>query len=215
MANNETFILFDFDGVIVDSFHLGLAFNHQFNPSLTVEEYKRMFEGNIFEEFRKREPEKSDDMHKKGSEHFFEFYSQGILSEEPVGGMIEVLSSLYETHRMVIISSTINAPIQQFMDQHGLSRFFDKIFGADVHQSKVEKIRMVFEEYQTDAAHCLFITDTLGDIREAAKVGVAALGVGWGAHNKETLQKGNPVAVVDQPHKIIPVVDSYFAKVSQ
>lgn len=215
MANNETFILFDFDGVIVDSFHLGLAFNHQFNPSLTAEEYKQMHEGNVIEEFRKREPEKSEEMHKKGSDQFYTFYSQGILSEEPVGGIVEVLSSLAEAHRLVIISSTINAPIQQFMDQHGLSRFFDKILGGDVHPSKVEKIKMVFKEYKTDAAHCLFVTDTLGDLREAAKVDVSALAVDWGFHDRETLQKGNPVALVDQPHQIIPAVDSYFASFSQ
>ncbi len=50
-------------------------------------------------------------------------------------------------------------------------------------KSKVEKFRMMEEKYGVRKNDMLFITDTLGDIREADKAGVPTIAVTWGAHD--------------------------------
>ncbi len=83
--------------------------------------------------------------------------------------------------------------------------------GADVHTSKHEKIKMVFEKYGISASQCIFVTDTLGDMREAKAADVGAIGVAWGFHSRETLAKGEPFRIVERPEEISPAISAYFA----
>ncbi|MEK9154423.1 MAG: HAD hydrolase-like protein, partial [Patescibacteria group bacterium] len=86
-----------------------------------------------------------------------------------------------------------------------------EVMGADVHTSKSKKIEMVFKKYGITARKCVFITDTLGDMREAKSVGVGAIGVSWGFHARETLLQGEPFRIVAQPAEISPAISAYFA----
>ena len=124
---------------------------------------------------------------------------------------IKAIEELKKRYTLVIISSTINSPIRAYLEKYNLAQYFDKIFGSDVHKSKIEKIKMVFEKYSVQSENCIFITDTLGDMREAEATGVRAIGVTWGYHLLETLQRGKPVAIVDKPEDIISAVNEYFA----
>ncbi len=84
--------------------------------------------------------------------------------------------------------------------------------GADVHKSKVEKIKMVFEKYSIGPKDCIFITDTLGDMREAEKTGIDAIGVTWGFHKIETLEQGEPFRLVETPPALATAIADYFAQ---
>lgn len=108
----------------------------------------------------------------------------------------------------MIVSSTINSPIRDYLEKHILSQHFDKIYGADAHTNKVVKINKVFADFKVVADDCLFITDTLGDMREAAKARVKSIGVTWGFHNLETLQKGNPTAIAATPRELVSLVNN-------
>ena len=52
------------------------------------------------------------------------------------------------------------------------------------------------------------ITDTLGDLREASAVDLKTIAVTWGYHDEETLRKGNPAALVDNPAELAPQIES-------
>lgn len=197
-------LLFDFDGVIVNTFDICFEISGKFHSALSVDEYRRWFEGNIHDRPRRDDTKPSD-----GS-RFFDMYNPRLLALAPVAGIQDVLKTLHKNHLLVIVSSTINGPIAEYLKKHDLLRYFDKVFGSDVHKSKVEKIKMVFNEYGAAPADCLFITDTLGDMREAEKTGVSALGVSWGYHPSETLMRGNPIAVAHTPADILAEVNRYF-----
>ena len=74
--------------------------------------------------------------------------------------------------------------------------------GGDIHRSKVAKIQMILKKHGIKPAEAIFITDTLGDMREAIKCGVLSIGVTWGFHEKERLQKGNPFVIVETPQEL-------------
>ncbi|MCP6719759.1 MAG: HAD family hydrolase [Patescibacteria group bacterium] len=199
-------LLFDFDGVIVDTFDLCLGINRKLgSSSLSADDYRKRFEGNIYKHFEKQniDIEQTDNA-------FFKHYNPELLQFNPVEGIQEVIKELRKRYTLVIISSTINSPIQAHLEKYNLAQYFDKIFGSDVHRSKIEKIKMVFEQYNVQPKNCIFITDTLGDMREAEATGVRAIGVTWGYHSLETLQRGNPVAIVHKPENIVSAVNEYF-----
>ncbi len=199
-------ILFDFDGVIVDSFSAAYGVNKTICPHLTEDEYRKRFEGNINEwKDSNHTPECRLDM------DFFAGYVPKMEKEMAVWpGIDEVITKLEKNYGLIIVSSTLTSPIQDFMNRFGLAQHFLEIMGNDIHKSKVEKIKMVFTKYKTGPSECIFITDTLGDMREAEKTGVETIGVAWGFQTKTTLLKGNPFRIVDKPKDLIGAVSDYF-----
>lgn len=205
----KKYILFDFDGVIVDSYAPAFEVHKMKCPHLSDEDYRKRFEGNI------NEFNLSTEVHTAECRldlDFFEHYVPKMKSVTVVPGMPEVIANLAEKYTLIVISSTLTMPIQELLDKYALSKYFIEVMGNDVHQSKIEKIKMVFNKYQTDAKSCVFITDTLGDMREASKMNVGSIGVTWGFHTPETLARGSAYKVVDKPEDILVAVNNYFVK---
>jgi phosphoglycolate phosphatase len=133
--------------------------------------------------------------------------------EAPVfPGMVEVITHLAETYTLVVVSSTITPPIREKLERSGIASCFAEILGNDVHPSKEEKLRMVFATHATRPDDCVFVTDTAGDVREAARVGVGSIGVSWGYQPREMVEKANPFLIVDSPRAIVGAVEQYFRR---
>ncbi|KKR07431.1 MAG: phosphoglycolate phosphatase, phosphoglycolate phosphatase [Parcubacteria group bacterium GW2011_GWC1_39_29] len=207
MKNN--YILFDFDGVIADSFQPAFEVNKMMCPHLTEDQYRRRFEGNI------NDWEKVDEKHTDQCRHDIKFFDEYIPKMKNqvtvVPEMAKVIGDLAKLYNLIIVSSTITSPIQDFMEKYNLPAYFTEIMGNDVHRSKVEKIKMIFTKYSVTPKECVFITDTLGDIREATQTQVGAIGVSWGFHAHKTLVSGNPFRIVDKPEDLEIAVADYFA----
>jgi len=201
-------ILFDFDGVIADSFWQAFEVQKMICPSLTKDIFRKMFEGNINDW---KETMNIDKKECRSDIDFFTEYIPKMKNEvQIVPGMKDIIISLEKVYTLIIISSTISSPIREFLEKHDLANHFTEIFGNDVHKSKVEKIKMVFEKYKAKADDCVFITDTLGDIREAEKMNVKTIGITWGFHKDETLMLGNPFKLAKNPNDLLVTVSDYF-----
>ena len=88
------------------------------------------------------------------------------------------------------------------------TNYYFKGFPEKVFIDKKEGFRALFEDSgRVLAAFMVFVTDTLGDLREADQAGVPTIAVTWGAHGKEHFSAGsypNLIAVVDS----IPELDA-------
>jgi beta-phosphoglucomutase-like phosphatase (HAD superfamily) len=111
----DKYILFDFDGVIVDSYQTAFEVNQLICPSISDAEYRRRFEGNI--------NDWNNDQTKHGANcrhdlDFFELYvpkmNDGVRL---VPGMGEVVAKLANEYKLIIISSTISAPISELLEK--------------------------------------------------------------------------------------------------
>lgn len=206
------FVLFDFDGVIADSYSIAWQTAQTMCKRVTEEEYKAAFEGNVHE----RHDAMMSDSHGPECRHDLDWFSIFTpLFEEKVRlfpGMGEVIEELSHSRILIIVSSTISSPIQGFLEKNHIGRYFSEVMGADVHTSKHEKIKMIFEKYKTSASECVFVTDTLGDMREAKKENVGAVAVSWGFHDRDTLAKGEPFKIVAHPEEIASAIGDFFTK---
>ena len=204
----DKIILFDFDGVIVDSFAPAYEVKKMICPNITEEEYKQGFEGNINNWL------KNNIKHDEKCRHDIDFFTEYIPRMKEVvtvvPGMETVIKELAKSYTLVVISSTLTAPIRELLEKFKLSTYFAEIMGNDVHTSKVEKIKMVFSKYNVDSSKCIFITDTLGDMREAEHTKVGAIGVDWGFHSHETLSKGSSFRIVNKPEDLLVAVSDFF-----
>jgi len=207
MKDNAKTILFDFDGVIVDSFQPAFEVSRMLRPwmNFTENDYRKCFEGNVYEEFLK-----IDKKQEVTDKQFFKIYIPRLFQLPVIKGIPKTLKMLSKKYRLIIISSTISSPISEWLDRHGLAEYFSEIMGGDVRKIKLEKIKMIFEKYGINSDDCVFITDTLGDLREAKNAGLNCLVVTYGFHSKDTLKKGNPVGFIKTPQDIPIEVEKYW-----
>lgn len=206
-------IMFDFDGVIADTLDFSIESSRiAHGEELTMEQYRAMFYGNIFESVevvgqRKREGKTTKP---SANDLFFQHYIPQLMERPPIQAMLDVLGSASRLHPVVMISSTVDQPLRDYVKRYDLAHHFNLIMGSGVHTSKVVKINMAKELYGAADEDCLFITDTLGDIREATKAGVQSVGVTWGFHLREDLEQGNPLAIVETPAELKVQIDKFF-----
>ena len=201
-------LLWDFDGVIVDTFKISHDILSTLGPgAITESQLRRIFDRNPYDspEIKSRLPN-----HLSIHTPFFKEYVPRLLTRSSIPGIKTVLKKLASTCPLVIVSSTIDSAIATFLDQECLTPFFQKIYGVNTEKSKIKKIQKAMKDFNTAPEDTIFITDTLGDINEANQVGVRSIGVTWGYQKKSSLQKGNPIAIVDHPRELIVEIQKYI-----
>ncbi|MCA9495396.1 MAG: HAD family hydrolase [Nanoarchaeota archaeon] len=194
-------IIFDFDGVISDSFEFHLEKIREFaNIDLSEQTYRDMHNGNFFDMVPK------EIKNIKWLEYRdFIYHEQSILNiKNDIG---KVLKKLNEKYDLYIISSGGRKNIAENLLNNGLSTIFKDILGMELESSKAKKFKFIFDKYNLDNLDCLFVTDTLGDILEANNVGVKSVAVNFGFHNNVTLKKGNPSRIISKIEELFEVLD--------
>ncbi|MEI6850149.1 MAG: HAD-IA family hydrolase [archaeon] len=187
-------IIFDFDGVIHDTFEIGFRLNKIVNPDITEGEYRDFFNGNLYE-------------HKKGItpvriEKFFELQEkefEALMIEEEIK---QELLKLKKKYKLFIVTSNKEGTLKKYFERSNLSNLFDEILGIETHTSKEEKFKLMFERNKLNKEECIFITDTLGDLLEAQRFGIKTIAVDYGFHDVERLKKGNPIKIISHIKEI-------------
>jgi phosphoglycolate phosphatase len=199
---NKEVVIFDFDGVIANTFETCYEINKLGDPQLTLDEYRQRFTGNINHAKPEREPTREID--------FFAEFGKRILDAPLFDGMRDVINKISETHKMVIVSSTITTLIDGYLLHHDLRNKFEDILGNDVAASKVDKLNTVLNRYNLTISEAVLITDTVGDITEAKEVGLPTIAVTWGYQPMAMLEQVEPNALVENPISIPNAITTIF-----
>ena len=195
-------IIFDFDGVIVDSKHLSYSINKEMMPDLEYSEWESWFEGNLYKKIRtEHQNDKSQDL-------FFEKYNVDIVNLLPIEGIPEIIKELADKYTLIIISSSSQKAIRDFLNKYDLHHYFSDILGRETHRNKVDKFHIILDKYKIEPHETLIITDTVGDVKEANEVGIKSIGVIWGVHNRDKISKTNPHFIAEKPTDLIRGIDA-------
>ena len=191
-------VMFDFDGVIVNSCDMALEINREYFGSMEYSEVQDWAEGNVYN--RKLREEEGN-----GSEiYYFEQYSKRVTELVPVEGIENVFKELTKQNfKLIIVSSADEEIIKNYLEKYNLEKYFIKIMARKTHTSKVEKFKMVFEEFKIKPKETLLITDSVGDVKEAHEVKMKAIGVLWGLHERERLERNGVDFVAEKPEDIL------------
>lgn len=192
----KTLVALDFDGVICDSFTTALSTYQLADPLLTAESFCSRFTGN---------PNFAAPIG-DGNFDFFAHYGPLVKNLPLFTGMDGVITELAKQHTLVIISSTISAPIQEFLTAHHLLSHFSDVLGNDKGKKKDIKLRHALESNDIAPDRCVFITDTLGDLKEGQAAQVHTIAATWGYHDPELLIEGHPERVADTPAMLLDFV---------
>ncbi len=199
----EHVLLFDFDGVIVDSFEVYYTI---YTDVCTEMGYRRinsreaclkLLEGNPFRQllwagfplFRLRR-----------IAHTFEPRIREALRRiQPFPAMPALVNDLAERFILYIVTSNTSDAVEQFIEAHGIQQV-RAVYGSDIETRKTRKIRIIAKLHPHARLH--FITDTKGDLLEAHRAKAAPIAVGWGYHSPETLMQAKPEFLAETPEQL-------------
>ncbi len=192
-------VIFDFDGVIVDNFDgVYNILNEVYG--ISKEEFLSSLEGNI-----------NSTNEKKGKEKVQQVWSK--LDELSLENLVEKktkkeLLNLKQNYRLFCVTSNKKENISRVLNHSEIDLdIFEEVYGKEEGNCKSEKINLLLEKYNLKTEEVVFVTDTLGDLREANNSGVLTIAVDYGFHEKERLQKGSPYKIVSSFKAIRKEID--------
>ncbi len=204
-------IIFDMDGVLFDSTQQVNTFLMNAYPTLTQEKMNEILSGNFherFEEFKLNNKRIEETPEEKITRE--DNYSL-LKSKTPVyKGIIEFLQSLHkDKYILTINTSASERNCVPLLENVEIKELFDFVGTKEVAKSKVEKFKIMLEKYKASKEETLFVTDTLGDIREAEIAQVPTVAVTWGAHDRSYFTR-EPysclIAIVDSVEELEKII---------
>ena len=213
MKKRKKIIFFDFDGVIADTFDVNFGITKQMDPGVkTKDDFRNLFNGNIND--WKKGSSLDEAGIKKIDDEFFARYVPKMAAIRVFPGMREAVKELAKSYTLVIISSSIASAIKDFLERNDMIHCFEK-FAVDniVHNGKTDRIKKAFKKNRVEPKDCVFVTDTLGDMLEAANCGITSIGVSWGFQKKKSLLKANPFKIAEDSKELVSAISEYFKTV--
>lgn len=196
--------LFDFDGVIADSYSLYEQFIAaclaKIDQSLitTASDFLDFFDENFYEAIEKKGIPVDTFLEAAAS-----FGPVDYSLIEPFPDIIPILQELSKDHTLVVISSNQSPPIEDVLSRSGMSYLFQAILGADTMTSKTDKIHYAMKTWDKSPEVTFYIGDTSGDVREANRAGVRSVAVTWGWHDEVRLKAADPDYIVRTPRELM------------
>lgn len=193
-------IVFDLDGVLVDSNEITAKEFFKIYQTATQDTYRETLCGNFIEECKKLIIPKVVETPEQKEARLLE-YAEGKKSCKLFPGIFELLNDLHSSGNTLVVNTSAAVrtcvPVLEVTD---VDKLFDFFATKDVAVSKSEKFGIIKERYGVECKDMIFVTDTLGDLREAKVSGVPTIAVTWGIHDRSYFTReahDNLIAIVD------------------
>ena len=201
-------VMFDFDGVIVDSLDVfGTAFLDACTAVgvqgfTTVDDLLAVMEDNFFAGMRARGV--ADDLVAEVLGRVGSALVRARHWLKPFPLVPQVLEELADVRTVVIVTSSPTEVVEGWLrthEVHGVS----EIAGAEMARSKVDKIHALQERFAGQDVYW-YVGDTAGDVREAREAGATPVGVAWGWHEPQLLVEAGAERVAASPAELLTIL---------
>lgn len=193
-------IIFDLDGVLFDSIAISEQYFFDVYPGSTKEMVRDLLSGNYHDEIQKITiPKKQETEVEKNLRR--QIHAENKSKSPMYPGSKELLEQLHQDHYILALNtSAYERNCLPLLERNNILHLFDFLGTAELSTSKVEKFKMIKEKYNLDTSNLLFITDTLGDIRESDIAHIPTIAVTWGVHDRDYFAReehSNLIAIID------------------
>jgi phosphoglycolate phosphatase len=201
-------LIFDYDGVIFDTVKIAweiikvVCDKYCKKKIKTKKEFLDIYKTNFYSAMEERGVTDSD--MEKLKEDSIKFLKR--KHPKAFRGIKKVMNQLAKKYKIAIVSSNYTEVMKHALDKSRILEDFDLIIGAEHEEHKTKKIKLCLKKFKLKPNEAVFVTDTIGDIKEAKKVKLKTMAVTWGFHKKGKLLKTKPDFIVDKPKEILEVL---------
>ncbi len=208
-------IIFDYDGVIVDSFPAVHKVYRNISEKLgkrcpkRFSEFKKAY-GTNSRELMKRLNFTSDEKAKADA-----IYREEILKQKPkifpkIG---EVIKDLSKKYKLVLVSSSPHEEVSSKLKSLGVSDFFALTVGGKElgPMKKSEALIKLIKDLSINKEDAVMIGDRIHDYRDAKEAGIDKIILveyGWG-YDKNQIPEHKQKVTVNTPSDLIKAIDAF------
>lgn len=209
--NNTKAVIFDFDGVLVDSLPLVFRVYEIICKELGVEFTDDIYKRDFFETDYKLTLAKlgvvDDEGIRKAEDIFVNFMTKNRKEIKLIPGITPLLNNLMKNYKLGLVSNNRKEIIDETLRELDLEKFFDAVIGHELGTLKPDpgQILHCLKQLEIKPEEAVYIGDMEGDIEAAKRANVRkAVGVTYGYHSKHKLSKAD--IMVNQPKDIAKAV---------
>lgn len=207
-SSGRKLLLFDFDGVLVDSLDVYDAvvrwcLERVGKPVVrSREDFLALYHDNFYREIANRGIDL--DAFMAALAEIRPRVDTSLI--KPHDMMASVLLKLAERHRLMLISSNTEQTISVLLTRMNVQGCFEAVLGSDHLLNKTEKILRAQSGSGIAKGSVYYIGDTAGDIREARRAGIKTVAVTWGWHSREILEAVFPDFLIDSASALLDLL---------
>lgn len=203
-------LLFDYDGVIVDSFDslLQICIEAQVfigSGRAPVPADFQNIENLTFDELG-RTIGLSEEKLPLFSGKIFEIQRRGWKTS-PFPDIVGTLLKLSKRHILIVVTSSQSESVAASLKVFGLDRAVTTVSGGESGESKADRIKHIRSIHGVTAEETIMIGDTVGDIRAGKEAGVRTAAVTWGYQNKNMLLRESPDHLINKPDELLSLTE--------
>ena len=203
------YLLFDFDGTLVDRFNCVLE-----KAMLLAEEFS----------LKTLKRDEIEALRHLSSKELIKFLHVPIykipkliyrmrqhLHDEipnlpPFPGMYDVIEQLYQSEsRLGILTSNSVENVCEWLELHHMRHFFNFIHTEPNYFTKRHLLNKTIRSYKIDKSQAFYIGDETRDIDAARKNKIQSIAVTWGYNSEIALQKYEPSFIAKKPNDLLTI----------
>jgi phosphoglycolate phosphatase len=201
-------IMFDHDGVLVDSFVVFTAVfaaacrAHDHPEIATPAQVVALFDDNVYESMA------ALGMERAVIGAIIDDTAAALAASpnlRPFPGVPDLLAGLSPRFEVVVITSNSGVVVRDFLARERLAGLVGDVLGVEVGASKVSKIATMIARHPGQSRY-YYVGDTRGDMLEGAAAGATPLGAGWGWQGATALQEAGAAYVAATPAELLAFV---------
>ena len=204
------YLLFDFDGTLVDSFNCVAEKAILLSEEFSLKPFKR---------------EEIDNLRHLSSKELIKFLHipiykipkliykmrQHLRNEipnlPPFPDIYQVVEGLYHTESILgILTSNSVDNVSKWLELHNMRHFFKFIHTEPNYFSKRYLLKKTMGSYKIDKSRAYYIGDETRDIEAAKKNHIKSIAVTWGYNSETALEKYDPSFIANTPKDLLTIL---------
>lgn len=204
-------IIFDYDGVLADTFDDLLRFGQEACNQLGVKHLVTKDDVHGLEEMSFSSFGRSCEVPEHLVDEFVKiclnFIAEKTSPPAIFTGLRDIVRDLSADHKIAIVTTNSSLNVNAFLVRHGLDGFVHAVYGVDSPGSKAQKITLARDRLLENGKEepVFMVGDALSDVLAAKEASVTSVAVTWGHQSLDKLHRGHPDHVVSSPHDLIEV----------
>lgn len=206
MAEKTKAIIFDFDGVIADSFsYLTKFIAAEANKLPLAKQEIAELQGLSV---RAVALELGHSWWRLPGLYYYGRYefNHHIHELNAFDGMNGVIEELFKCgYKMLIVSSNSEISIKEFLVASGINSCFSKIYGNVGFGGKARILRRAVKKDRLSQANTYYVGDEIRDVLAARRAHIKSVAVGWGYNKSTDLSSHHPDVLIDRPEQLLEI----------
>ena len=205
-------VLFDLDGTLIDTLGLILESFRQgaldvLGREVSSDQVRSLIGIPLIEQARSLAPGHVEELMTAYRQRNIELHDSMIRYFEGTREMLEALKA--EGRRLAVVTSKRNGPALEGLSSFDLQGYFEFISGleeTEKHKPDPEPLLVAARRLGLPITECIYVGDSIYDMRAARAAGIVAVGVLWGVATREELLEAGAEHLASSPHELPAVL---------